>query len=67
MKLLALNSPEMSQHLWDRLNSAFPQIKPEPNITTLEEVMYNAGQRSIIAWLGQFVRSSVVTGEIDVK
>lgn len=67
MKLLGLTSPDMSQALWDRLNRAFPPIVPVPNVTSIEEIMFNAGQRGVIEWLGQFTRNSVITGEIDAS
>lgn len=49
------------------LTEAFPAITAEPNVTTMDEIMFNAGQRAVIEWIRiKAVRNSSLTGAADV-
>jgi hypothetical protein len=65
MSLLAANTPDITDRLWDRMDKAFPLLTPEPNVTTFEELMHNAGQRSVVEWLKRYKGNSIITGTMD--
>ena len=63
MSLLAINTPELSQELLDELDRTFAQLEIVPNVTTLDEIMYNAGQREVVRWLTAKTRRRTITGQ----
>lgn len=58
-------APSISKELLDKLNSAFPSIDVVPNKTTIEQVMFNAGQRSIIDFINRYVKERGFSGDIN--
>jgi len=49
----------MSQHLLDRVRTAFPAPKITPK-TSEKVIMYDAGAHSVVEWLENFIGSSTV-------
>lgn len=66
-KLFAATIPPISPELFDALKKAFPRIEPEPNHHTIEDIMFNAGQLSVVYWLQSKIRGSTVQGSYDIK
>ena len=48
--LEALYGPQFDRHLLDEIQEVFPPTRPIPT-DTVSQVMYNAGQQSVIQWL----------------
>tara|TARA_B100001250_G_scaffold346523_1_gene316396 strand:+ start:631 stop:804 length:174 start_codon:yes stop_codon:yes gene_type:complete len=48
--LEALYGPQFDRHLLDEIQEVFPPTTPIPT-DTVSQVMYNAGQQSVIQWL----------------
>ncbi len=68
MMLLAKSIPTVTAEFFEELDATFRSITPEPNVTTIDELMYSAGQRSVIEWIrAKAVRSSTITGGPDVS
>lgn len=64
--MLASSVPEISRHFLDRLKKTFPLVKPVPNVTTLEELMFNAGQQELIEWIEHHAsKEMIVTGALE--
>ena len=40
------------QTILNQLNDIFPPVNPTPEMTT-EQIMYKAGQRSVVEWIQQ--------------
>ena len=40
------------QTILNQLNEIFPPVNPTPEMTT-EQIMYKAGQRSVVEWIQQ--------------
>ena len=40
------------QTILNQLNEIFPPVNPTPDMTT-EQIMYKAGQRSVVEWIQQ--------------
>ena len=40
------------QTILNQLNDSFPPVNPTPEMTT-EQIMYKAGQRSVVEWIQQ--------------
>lgn len=59
---LALSLPPISDELFKELDRTFAQIEIVPNVTSLDEIMHNAGARQVVAWLERHRRVTVVTG-----
>jgi len=65
MSLLAANVPDVSVAVMQRLEKMFPVAQPVPNVTTLDELMYNAGARAVIDYLREkYSRDSIITGSL---
>lgn len=62
MSLLAVSTPDVSQEVLDKLEKAFTAIVPIPNVHTLEEIMYSAGQRSVVEWMKSMTTRRTITG-----
>lgn len=60
--LMAASMTNISAELLDQLNRAFPQITPVPNVTTMDELMYNAGQQEVVNWINHHATKSIITG-----
>ena len=63
--LLSVSLPPLTPDMLKRIEKTFPVVEPVPNVTTIDELMYNAGQQSVVAWLRQFVGTSVITGNLE--
>ena len=48
--LEAIVGPQFDHHLLDELQEIFPPSDPIPT-DTVSQIMYNAGQQSVIQWL----------------
>ena len=48
--LEALYGPQFDKYLLDELQEVFPPVTPIPT-DTVSNIMYNAGQQSVIQWL----------------
>ena len=59
---LALSLPPISDELYKELDRTFAQIDIEPNVTTIDEIMFNAGARRVVKWLERYRRTTTVTG-----
>lgn len=59
---LALSLPPISDELFKELDRTFQQIEISPSVTGIDEIMFNAGQRSVIAYLERFRKTTLVTG-----
>ena len=66
--LLAKSIPTVSAEFFEELDRTFKLVSPEPNVTTMDELMFNAGARSVVEWIRiKAVRSSTITGGPDVS
>lgn len=66
MSLLASSVPDISRQFLDKLRKAFPPLKPKPNITSIEELMYNSGQQELIDWIEHHSnKEMIVTGSME--
>ena len=64
-KMLAVSIPPISKELFDQLNSVFQPLLPEPDITTMDQLMHNAGSRAVIEWIrAHALRESTITGAL---
>lgn len=59
---LALSIPPISDELFKDADRTFAQIEIEPDVTSHDEIMFNAGARCVIRWLEMHRRHTVVTG-----
>ena len=48
--LEALYGPQIDNYLLDEIQEVFPPTTPIPT-DTVSQIMYNAGQQSVIQWL----------------
>lgn len=65
MALMATSIPPVSKEFFDKLCDAFPLVTPEPNMTTIEDLMYNAGALAVIQWIrAKALRESTITGSL---
>ena len=48
--LEAIYGPQLNHHLLDELQEVFPPVNAIPT-DTHSQIMYNAGQQSVIQWL----------------
>ena len=62
MSMLSASIPPVSEEFFNKLNKSFPVLTPEPNVTTMDELMHNAGERKVVEWIRQHMRGSIVTG-----
>lgn len=63
MSTLSANIPDVSRHFLDRMKKTFPQIDIVPNVTTQDEIMYNAGIQALIKWIEfQSTKEMIITG-----
>lgn len=51
MSILAKSNPPITEQLLKEIEAAFPRLNPEPNVTTIEELMFNAGARHVVEWI----------------
>ena len=62
---LALSIPPVSEEVFRDLEHSFPRSEVVPNLTTMDELMFNAGQRQVIDWLkAKYTQRSIVTGSL---
>ena len=65
MALMATSIPPVSKEFFDAVCNAFPRMTPEPNVTSLEELMYNAGAQAVLEWIrAKAIRESTITGSL---
>lgn len=65
MGLMATSIPPVTKEFFDKLCDAFPRMTPEPNMTSLEDLMYNAGQQAVLEWIKvKALRESTITGSL---
>ena len=65
MAMLAVSIPPVSKEFFEQLCNAFPRITPQPNITTMDEVMHNAGTQDVLEWIRvKALRESTITGSL---
>lgn len=63
MSMLSASTPDVSRHFLDRMKKTFPQIEIIPNVTTQDEIMYNAGMQALIKWIEhQATKEMIITG-----
>lgn len=63
MSILGSSVPEVSRQFLQKLKATFPPVKPIPNVTTLEELMFNAGQQELIQWIEHHAnKEMIITG-----
>lgn len=55
--LTRLTQPPVTQEFYDKLMSAFPLIEIKPD-TSINAIMYSAGQQELLAWIRRHVGSS---------
>jgi len=68
MSLLATSVPPVTKDFFERLVRSFPPVQPQPNETTMDEIMYGSGQQSVIAWIrAHAMQEQIVTGRADVS
>jgi len=48
--LEAIVGPQFDHHLLEELREVFPPVTPIPT-DTVSQIMYTAGQRSVVEWL----------------
>lgn len=60
---LAVSVPPISEELFNLLDKdVYREIRPEPNVTSIEEIWYNAGARAVIQTLSNYRREMILTG-----
>ena len=60
---LGVSIPPISEEVFRALDEAFPRLAPVPNLTTQDELMYNAGEVHVIDWLkARYLRRPIITG-----
>lgn len=65
MSLLAASVPDLSEHAMAELTRLFTPLRPVPNVTTLDELMYNAGQQDMLEYIrSKFYRKQIITGSL---
>ncbi len=64
-KMLAASIPPISAELFAELDNVFRPLIPEPDITTMDQIMYSAGARSVVEWIrAHALRGSTITGSL---
>lgn len=58
MQMLSRSIPFVSQEFYDAILQAFPVLIPEPDKTTIDQIMYNAGQQYMLQWIQKQVRNN---------
>jgi hypothetical protein len=62
---MATSIPPVSKEFFDKLCDAFPRVAPEPNMTTMDDLMYNAGSQAVLEWIRvKALRESTITGSL---
>lgn len=59
--LMAVSAPNISEEMLARVTNAFPPVEVNP-LTTIEEIMFSAGQQEVIKWLHSMAHKSIITG-----
>lgn len=61
--LVASSVPPISEELFNKLITAFPLVRPEPNVTTMDEIMCGAGEQRVIEWIrAHALQKPMITG-----
>jgi hypothetical protein len=60
--LMAASMPNISDELLEKLIAAFQPVAIEPNVTTMDEIMFSAGQQEVIKWIKHHATRSIITG-----
>lgn len=67
MAQISATIPPISKDFLERLQKVFTPLQPQPNITTMDEIMFNAGQLEVIRWIEAHGHTETfVTGKADV-
>lgn len=66
--LMAKPVPPISKEFFDELEKNFrSDVKDfRPNKITIEDVMFKAGQASVVEWARAYIRNRSVTGDVQV-
>lgn len=56
MSILTRSNPPITENFLQEIMNAFPRLDPVPNVTTHEELMFNAGQRAVVEWIKHKVK-----------
>lgn len=73
MPIVAASTPPISEELFVILEEVFGRpYEPSPNVSTMDEIMYAAGQRSVVEWIRHHaVRKAVKVGpttvDVDIR
>jgi hypothetical protein len=67
MPMLAASIPPISKEAFDRIDQTFRLVTPVPNITTMDELMHNAGSREVVEWIRVHLlrESTIVRGDVS--
>lgn len=60
-KLIASSVPPVTQAFFDVLNKTFIQNEITPD-SSVNDIMYNAGQRNVVEWIRRHVQSLSING-----
>jgi len=61
-KIYTVSIPKVSLDFAKYLDTAFPELKIKPGVT-LDEKMYNAGQREVVDFIRRVATGTVVSGD----
>jgi hypothetical protein len=64
MSKLAISTPNIQEAFYDTLVKAFKPIEITPD-TPINDIMFSAGQKSVIDWITAHRTRSIITGTLD--
>lgn len=67
MTLLAASTPPITKDFYEKLIRSFPLVRPEPNVTTMDEVMCGAGEQRVIDWIRAHGHTESIVTNADVS
>lgn len=63
MSLISASIPPISKEFFDILRTAHQPVRAQPGITTLDELMYDAGKQDLIEWIAAHgLKDQIITG-----
>jgi len=62
---MSASMPPVSEEFFNKLKEAHPPLRPTPNMSTMDEIMFDAGKQELIDWIEQYVGGSTVTGTLN--
>lgn len=65
MSLITTRIPKITKELVDELELVFQPIAIKPDAVSMDRIMFNAGQRSVVEWLRAHQEQHVISGDAN--